>query len=254
MSLKNKVAIVTGSSSGIGAAIAVKFSSEGAKVVLVGRNQTKLNAVAVKCNDPLVVRAELANDDDVKRILDETIQTFGKLDILVNNAGISLCGSLFTGDLMRSLDELFKINFRAIVYLTKLAAPYLIQTKGNIINISSISGQRVCPILGLMMYSSLKAALDHFSKHAALELSPHGVRLNVISPGPVKTDILKNTDKLENTNTHHISWDEFASTTALHRVSEPEEIAEFAFFLISENAKGITGSVVVHDNGKILKN
>ncbi|VVC97037.1 uncharacterized oxidoreductase SSP0419-like [Leptidea sinapis] len=247
MSLKDKVAIVTGSSSGIGAAIAVKFNSEGAKVVLVGRNEAKLNAVAAKCNDPLVIRAELANDDDVKRILDETIQKFGKLDILVNNAGTSVMGSILIGDIMKALDDVFKVNFRSIVYLTKLAAPYLTQTKGNIINISSIGGQRVSSVPVLMMYTSSKAALDHFSKHAALELSSHGVRVNVISPGPVKTDIL------ENTNTN-ISWETFASKTALSRVSDPEEIADLANFLASDKAKGITGSVYVHDNGMMLRN
>ncbi|VVD03081.1 uncharacterized oxidoreductase SSP0419-like [Leptidea sinapis] len=248
MSLQDKVAIVTGSSSGIGAAIAVKFNSEGAKVVLVGRNEAKLKAVAAKCIDALVVRAEFSKDDDIKRVLDETIKKFGKLDILVNNAGTHVLGSLLNGDVMKSLDEVFQVNFCAVVYLTKLAAPYLIQTKGNIINISSIEGQRVSCFPVMMMYSSSKAALDTFSREAALELSSHGVRINVISPGPVKTDILNNT------NTDYLSWESIANMTALHRVAESKEIAELAFFLASDKAKGITGSVCVYDNGMLLKN
>ncbi|XP_022129591.2 17-beta-hydroxysteroid dehydrogenase 14-like [Pieris rapae] len=247
MSFNEKVVIVTGASSGIGAAIAEKFSSEGARVVMVGRNESKLNAVAARCKNPLIVKAELGKEEDIVRIIDETIKEFGKIDILVNNAGTSTMGSILLGDILKSYDEVMNVNFKAIVHLTKLAAPHLIATKGNIINISSIGADRTTSVPALMMYSCSKAALNHFSKDVALELSPHKVRVNVISPGPVRTDILENTGT-------PIPWEAFQQKTALDRISEPEEIADLALFLASEKAKGITGSIYVTDNGMSLKN
>ncbi|XP_045503212.1 uncharacterized oxidoreductase SSP0419-like [Colias croceus] len=246
MSLNNKVAIVTGASSGIGAAIAEKFSNEGAHVVMVGRNESKLSAVAARCKDPLVIKAELGNDEDIVRIIDETKKKYGKIDILVNNAATSVLASVLYGDLLKSYEEVMKVNFKAVVHLTKLAAPHLIETKGNIINISAIGGQRASAASVLMMYCVSKAAVNHFSQDVALELAPHKVRVNTISPGPVRTDILENTKT-------PITWDDFQKKTALDRISEPEEIADLALFLASDKAKGITGSNFVSDNGMLLK-
>ncbi|CAG4933792.1 unnamed protein product [Colias eurytheme] len=246
MSLINKVAIVTGASSGIGAAIAEKFSNKGAQVVMVGRNEKKLAAVAAKCKEPLIIKAELGNEDDTVRIVKETLKRFDKIDILVNNAGTNVMGSILHGDLLKSYDEVMKINFRAIVHLTQLAATELIKTKGSIVNISSINAQQPSPVPILMMYSASKAALDHFSKDVAKELAPYKVRVNVISPGPVRTDILENTNA-------PISWEDVPKQTALNRVSEAVEIAELALFLVSDKAIGITGSVFVADNGELLK-
>ncbi|XP_045503741.1 uncharacterized oxidoreductase SSP0419-like [Colias croceus] len=244
MSLKNKVAIVTGSSSGIGAAIAEKFSNEGAHVVMVGRNESKLSAVAARCKDPLVIKAELGNDEDIVRIVKETINKYGKIDILVNNAGSSFPGSVLTGDLLKSYEEVMKVNFRAVVHLTKLVTPHLIETKGNIINISSIAGQKASP--GIMMYGISKAALNHFAQDVAIELSPYKVRVNTISPGPVRTDILENTNS-------PFTWEALQKQTLLDRVSEPEEIADLTLFLASDKAKGITGANFVSDNGMMFK-
>ncbi|CAG4933797.1 unnamed protein product [Colias eurytheme] len=244
MSLKNKVAIVTGSSSGIGAAIAEKFSNEGAHVVMVGRNESKLSAVAARCKDPLVIKAELKNDEDIVRIVKETVNKYGKIDILVNNAGSSFPGSVLTGDLLKSYEEVMKVNFRAVVHLTKLATPHLIETKGNIINISSIAGQKASP--GIMMYGISKAALNHFAQDVAIELSPYKVRVNTISPGPVRTDILENTNS-------PFTWEALQKQTLLDRVSEPEEIADLTLFLASDKAKGITGANFVSDNGMMFK-
>ncbi|XP_038217427.1 uncharacterized oxidoreductase SERP2049-like [Zerene cesonia] len=246
MSLVDKVAIVTGASSGIGAAIAEKFSNEGARVVMVGRNEKKLAAVATKCKEPLVIKAELGNEDDTVRIIKETLKRFNRIDILVNNAGTNVMGSILNGDLLKSYDEVMKINFRAIVHLTQSAASELIKTKGSIVNISSINAQQPSPVPSLMMYSASKAALDHFSKDVAKELAPHNVRVNVISPGPVRTDILENTNA-------PITWEDVPKQTALNRVSEAEEIAELALFLVSDKAIGITGSIFVVDNGELLK-
>ncbi|XP_045772211.1 uncharacterized oxidoreductase SERP2049-like [Maniola jurtina] len=245
MSFKNKVVIVTGASSGIGAAVAEEFSTEGAKVVMVGRNEAKLNNVAKRCNSPLVVRADLSNDKDVKKIIDETIAQFGQIDILVNNAGTYADASLLSGNIMDSYDFIIRVNLRALIYLTSLAAPYIVKTKGNIINISSVSGS-IAPVApGLCAYNVSKAAVNHFSTCIATELGALGVRVNTVSPGPVDTDFIENTG-------FPGPWEIYKQKTVLNRVSEPKEIADVVLFLASDKAKSITGVNYLTDNGMAI--
>ncbi|XP_026498320.2 meso-2,3-butanediol dehydrogenase-like [Vanessa tameamea] len=246
MSFKNKVVIVTGASSGIGAAAAIAFSADGARVVLVGRDNTKLKAVAAKCTNPLVILADLSKDEDVKRIVDETIKKFGQLDVLVNNAGMAVLASLLEGDMMKSYDTVMNVNVRAVVYLTNLAAPYLIKTKGNVVNISSVSGYLTPFTSSTINYNISKAALNHFTACAATELGLHGVRVNGICPGPVRTDFFSN-------NKYSTSWDDLSNITQLGRVSEANEIADLIMYLASDKAKSITGSNHVIDCGTMLK-
>ncbi|XP_047538181.1 3-oxoacyl-[acyl-carrier-protein] reductase FabG-like [Vanessa atalanta] len=246
MMFKDKVVIVTGASSGIGAAAAIAFSAAGAQVVMVGRDNTKLTAVAAKCTKPLVILADVAKDDDAKRIVDETIKNFGKLDVLVNNAGMSVLASLLEGGMMQSYDTIMSVNVRAVVYLTTLAAPHLIKTKGNVVNISSVAGY-VTPVTpGSINYGVSKAALNHFSICAAAELGPHGVRVNGICPGPVRTDFLTNAK-------YPSSWDDYTTKLILGRVCEANEVADLIMYLASDKAKSITGSNYVIDGGIMVK-
>ncbi|XP_013188313.1 3-oxoacyl-[acyl-carrier-protein] reductase FabG-like [Amyelois transitella] len=250
MSFAGKVVIVTGASSGIGASTGILFSHSGANVVLVGRNESKLKNVAEKCNQggtsPLVVKADVGNDSDVERIINETVKKYGKLDILVNNAGIVVRGSVLNGNLVEGYDETMKVNVRAVIKLTILAAPYLIKTKGNIVNVSSIEGKKPS-MINHLPYMVSKAALDHFTRGAALELAPFGVRVNSVSPGPVRTDILENSGMSPS-----VSWDDIAKIMILDRVSDPEEIGELILYLASDKARGISGSDFVNDNGALL--
>ncbi|XP_013145893.1 PREDICTED: uncharacterized oxidoreductase YxbG-like [Papilio polytes] len=252
MAFNNKVVIITGSSSGIGAATAITFAKEGASVVIVGRNEEKMKNVSNKCESfgkkPLVVKADVSNDADAKRIIDETINKFGKLDILVNNAGISEENDITGDDFMTSFDRIMNVNLRSVVYLTHLAIPHLIKTKGNIINISSVAGLSILGTSAFLSYCTSKAGLNHFSRGVALKLAEHGVRVNIVSPGPVRTDIL------ENPAITNFNWDHFEANTALKRVSDPEEIADLILFLASDKARGITGSNFVSDNGLLVKN
>ncbi|CAH2092351.1 unnamed protein product [Euphydryas editha] len=246
MSFKNKVVIITGASSGIGAAAAKMFSDEGARVVMVGRNETKLSAVAKRCSSPLVIRADVANDDDARRIINETIKKFGQIDVLVNNAGTTMKNDgLLGSDLMQTYDAIMNINLRAVVHLTSLAAPHLIKTKGNIVNVSSIGGV-LPPGPGATNYNISKAALNHFTVCAAVELGGYGIRVNALSPGPVKTDFFDNVNEGYNVET-------FRPFTMLKRVSEPEEMADVILYLASDRARGVTGSNYVNDNGMIIK-
>nr|XP_049694218.1 17-beta-hydroxysteroid dehydrogenase 14 isoform X3 [Helicoverpa armigera] len=249
MSFQNKVVIVTGSSSGIGAAIAIKFAEEGAKVAIVGRNQEKLNNVAKKCGKPLVLVADVTKEEDIKRIIDETLRVFGKLDILVNNAGIANPAGIQSEDAMAVFDKVMTTNLRSAVYLTHLAAPYLVKTKGNIVNISSIAALKAIS-KDSFAYCASKAALDHFTRAVALELASSGVRVNTINPGPVLTDVFENMGATREQQAAFFKG--VGQTMPLKRVSIPEEIGDLVLFLASEKARAITGSNFVSDNGAML--
>ncbi|XP_045516962.1 3-oxoacyl-[acyl-carrier-protein] reductase FabG-like [Pieris brassicae] len=253
MSFVKKVVLVIGASSGIGASTAIEFTKEGASVVIVGRNQDKLQTVAAECKknglDPLVIKADISNDDDVTRIVQETIDKYGKIDILVNNAGIGRFASIFKGNLMNVFDEIIKTNLRGIMKVTTLVAPHIIKTKGNIVNISSVAGQAVPKNPLLTSYAISKAGLDVFTKAAAVELAPHGVRVNAISPGPVYTDILINAG-LKPDEGAIKTFDEIK--TALNRVSTPEEVANMIMYLAGDKCIGVTGSNFLLDNGALL--
>ncbi|XP_047995176.1 3-oxoacyl-[acyl-carrier-protein] reductase FabG-like [Leguminivora glycinivorella] len=251
MSFTDKVAIVTGASSGIGAATAVALAKDGAKVVLVARNEAKLSQVAQQCEQHdakyLIIKADVSKDEEVKTIVEKTINKFGQIDVLVNNAGFGKNASILAENIMENFDHIMNTNLRAVVYLTHLAAPHLIKTKGNIVNISSVISLRI-PSGDCLSYAVSKAGLDHFTRCVALDLSPHGVRVNCVNPGPVKTDVLANAG-VQNPDMLFEYW---KSKTLLKRMGEPEEIADLILFLASDKARSITGSTFVSDNGARL--
>ncbi|XP_063627605.1 3-oxoacyl-[acyl-carrier-protein] reductase FabG-like [Cydia splendana] len=255
MSFSGKVVLVTGASSGIGAATAILFSKEGASVAIVGRNETKLSNVAQKCAhlgaQPLVIRADVANEKEASTIIKKTVDHFGKLDVLVNNAGIARKASVAESNTLQIYDEVMNTNMRSIVQLTSLAAPYLVATKGNIVNVSSIASTKVLGE-GFMAYCVSKAGLDHFTRCAALDLAASGVRVNSVNPGPVRTDITENAG-MAPPGAGDMAWEHAKTMTLLNRVGEPEEIADVIAFLASDKARSITGSTYVSDNGQLLK-
>ncbi|KAL0821704.1 hypothetical protein ABMA28_005131 [Loxostege sticticalis] len=259
MSFNNKVVLVTGASSGIGAAIALKFAEAGANVAIVGRNKDKLKNVSEKIakvgNKPLVIIADVTKENEPQRIVNETVKQFGKLDVLVNNAGVVGIVDITEEKAMKVFDNILSTNLRSVVYLTHLASKHLIETKGNIINISSILGQSLNPFAPDFAYCTSKAGLDHFSRAIALDFAPKGVRVNTISPGPVKTDIIDNAvaaqDGYSNLDSEAV-WNKWLEATPLKRISDPVEIAELALFLASDKAVGITGSTFLTDNGYLL--
>lgn len=254
MSLLNKVAIVTGASSGIGAAIAVQLAEKGARVAIVGRNETKLNNTSKMCSErgvkPLTIVADVTRDDDVKRIITETLNFFGKLDILINNAGGGTAAGVMDDCALSVFDNIMATNLVSVVHLTHLAAKHLIATKGNIVNISSIASQAVMSRKSFA-YGTSKAALDHFTRCVASGLASSGVRVNSVNPGPVKTDILQNGGVPKSMEDD--IWEMMQNCTALNRVADSEEIADLVVFLVSDKARSITGSIMVTDNGALVK-
>lgn len=209
MTFEGKVVLITGASSGIGADAARYLAELGASVSMVGRNEKRLNDVAeeiIKAGSPkpLTIIADVTMDCD--RIVDETIKHFSRLDVLVNNAGISFRDRTCE-IVMSEFDRLFDINVRSVIKLTQLCVPHLEKTKGCIVNVSSVSGLRPTP--SLTSYGISKAALDQFTKYAAIDLAKKRIRVNGINPAAIKTPIFDNEaaneidgifEKLKNSN------------------------------------------------------
>jgi len=192
---KSKVVIITGSSGGIGAGTAIRFASEGANVVIHGRKEAALNEVKEKClkagkgNTKVhICVGDLSKDETRQKLVNDAIREFGQIDVLVNNAGLYDASTIIGGSI-DTYDKLFDVNVRSVIALSQLAAPHLIKSQGNIVNISSELGLKVVPWAGV--YAMTKRTLDHFTKCLALELGPRGVRVNGINPSHVpETDVL----------------------------------------------------------------
>lgn len=177
MSFSGKVILLTGASSGIGAATADYFAKKGALLALVARNMEKFTKVLEKIRnsgvdqEPLVILADISVD--AERIVNTTIEKYGKLDILINNAAFGIPGTIENTNI-DNYDAMMATNVRGTFLLTQLAVPHLIKTKGNIVNVSSVCGSRSFP--GFLAYSMSKSALDQFTRCIALELAAKGVR------------------------------------------------------------------------------
>ncbi|XP_049311398.1 uncharacterized oxidoreductase TM_0325-like [Bactrocera dorsalis] len=251
MSLANKVVIVTGASSGIGAAAALAFAQQGSKVVLTGRNEANLKATEASCK-AANSKAELLSivadvTVDAERIINSTIEKFGQLDVLVNNAGVDANGSILEID-VEQFDRIFDTNVRAVFLLTKYAAPHLVKTQGNIVNISSVAGLR--SLASKSVYCTSKAALDQFTRCIALDLAPMNVRVNAINPGVVVTDIHK---RLGMSEEQYAKFLEHCKTThPIGRVGDAREVADAIIFLASDSSSFITGANLSVDGGRRL--
>jgi len=247
--LAGKVALITGASSGIGAATAVHFARLGAKLSLTGRNLENLKATAVRCEEggvePLIIQADINNEEDCKRILDLTVEKFGSLDVLVNNAGVLEMGTI-ENITLEQYDRVMNTNMRSVLHLSMLAVPHLIETQGNIVNVSSVNGIRSFP--GVLAYNISKAALDQFTRCAALELASKKVRVNSVNPGVIVTELQKTGGLDEQKYSSFLEHSK--STHALGRVGEPEEVAKAISFLASNDASFSTGVCLPVDGGR----
>ncbi|KYN12054.1 PREDICTED: 3-oxoacyl-[acyl-carrier-protein] reductase FabG-like isoform X1 [Trachymyrmex cornetzi] len=246
MSLSKKVILITGASSGIGAETAIHLAQLGASLSITGRNKQNLNKVAEQCGQPkpFVVVGDLANENDVKNIIDSTIKHYGKLDVLVNNAGIFELGTIETASL-EQYDNIFNVNVRSVFQLTALAVPQLIKTKGNIVNVSSVYGLR--PTRNNLAYCMSKAALDQFTRCVALELGSRQVRVNSVNPGAVQTNLFRNCGMSQ--EQRKIFFEQLKELHALGRNGDALEIAKTIAFLASDDASFITGVTLSVDGG-----
>ncbi|CAG2111561.1 unnamed protein product, partial [Medioppia subpectinata] len=252
------VALVTGSSSGIGAATAILFAKSGAKVVVTGRNADKVAEVAKQCAEVsptgvsavLRVVADVTQEEDLRRLVTETVDTFGRLDVLVNNAGtVSMC-PIYDDQFIASYKNILEINLNSVVFLTHICVKHLEKTKGNIVNVSSISAKLTVP--NSAPYCMSKAAMDMFGKCIAVELGPKGIRVNTVNPGVVRTNIFAAIGAPEEVTTQML--DIFSRKYPVGRVGEGLDIAYNILYLASDESSFVTGTSLVSDGGHVAAN
>ncbi len=247
--LQDRVALVTGASSGIGRATALSFAAAGARVALVGRRREALAEVAreitAQGREALVVPADVMVEVEAERAVAETVERFGGLDVLVNAAGIISNGTVETTALA-AWDEMMNVNLRAVFYLMQLAVPHLKRRPGNIVNVSSVTGLRAFP--GVLAYCVSKAGVDQLTRCAALELAAQGIRVNAVNPGVVRTEIHKRGGMPAD---NYAAFLEHSRTThPIGRVGTPAEVADLILFLASDRATWITGATYSIDGGR----
>lgn len=247
-----KVVLVTGASSGIGAETAIEFSKLGASVVITGRNQDSLNNVAKQCEEisptklkPLPIIADMNKENDIENIVKATIDHFKKLDVLINNAGVLESGTIETTSL-EQYDRVMNVNVRGPYYLTMLTVPHLIESKGSIVNVSSVTGMRSFP--NVLAYCMSKSALDQFTRCVALELAAKGVRVNAVNPGVIATGLHKKGGMDE--AQYEAFLKKCAETHAIGRPGYAHEVSSVIVFLASEGASNITGATLPVDGGR----
>ena len=247
--MRDKVAIITGASSGIGRATALLFAESGAKVIAVGRNEEEMNLLFEEAKDKTVSiktsLIDLRETSQVDRLIAETAQNFGQIDVLVNAAGIIGSGSI-ENTTLDAWDEMMNINVRAAFYIIQKCVPHLIKVKGNIVNVSSVTGTRAFP--NVLAYCVSKAAIDQLTRCSALELAAKGVRVNAVNPGVVVTNLHKRSGMPEADYENFLKHGE--ATHPLGRVGQPQEIADLIYFLASEKAAWITGATYEIDGGR----
>jgi NAD(P)-dependent dehydrogenase (short-subunit alcohol dehydrogenase family) len=246
-----KVAVVTGATSGIGHACAIGFANEGANVVCVGRKEEALKSVADEVRaagvEALSIRADISVDSEADQVVDKALEVFDGIDVLVNAAGFLTTGTIETTSL-DAWDEMMNVNVRAVFRLMQKSLPSLIERRGNIVNLSSVTGLRSFP--GVLAYCVSKAAVDQLTRCSALELAAKGVRVNAVNPGVVVTEIHKRGGM---NNEAYAAFLEHSKTThPLGRTGRPEEIAALVLFLASDDASWVTGATYSIDGGRAL--
>lgn len=247
MNFLGKVILITGSSSGIGAATAHRLAKQGAALALSGRNVDNLKAVAkdIGADNAFIIPGDVTKEPDTEIILQKTIEKYGKLDVLINNAGILETGTIENTSL-EQFDRLMNTNIRSIYHLTMLAVPHLIKTQGNIVNVSSVNGIRSFP--GVLAYNISKTAVDQFTRCVALELAPKNVRCNSVNPGVTITNLHKRGGM--NDEAYAKFLEHSKTTHAMGRPGQATEIADAIVYLASDAASFITGANLPVDGGR----
>jgi NAD(P)-dependent dehydrogenase (short-subunit alcohol dehydrogenase family) len=246
MILKDKVALVTGATSGIGKATALALGVAGAKVVFSGRRDSEGKATEAELRDAgvdcLFVRSDVSNEAEVKTLVQTTVEKFGKLDCAFNNAGIDPSVKPLHEQLIEEFDKLVSINVRGVFLCMKYEIEQMLsQGAGVIVNNSSMGGLIAFP--GISPYIASKHAVMGLTRSAALDYAKRGIRINAVNPGLIVTAMM---DRLDPTTTRS---PDSAPTVPMGRMGTPEEVAQTVVFLCSDAASYITGQPLVIDGG-----
>jgi NAD(P)-dependent dehydrogenase (short-subunit alcohol dehydrogenase family) len=242
--------LVTGGTSGIGRATAKALGAEGARVLVAGRRRERLDetvaAIGEAGGEAVALAGDVRDESVVRGWIDSAVARFGGLDGVVNAAGVIGTGGLEQTE-PAEWDRVMDSNVRSMFLVTRAAATALAKRQGSVVNLSSVAGLRPYP--GLIAYCVSKAAVDMLTRCAALDLAPQGVRVNAVNPGVVVTEL----HTVANAVADYPAFLERSKTThPLGRVGQPDEIAALVLFLLSDEAKWITGVTYSIDGGRAL--
>jgi NAD(P)-dependent dehydrogenase (short-subunit alcohol dehydrogenase family) len=248
---EDRIALVTGASSGIGRACARALGAEGARVVAAGRRQARLAEVAADIESAggraIVVTGDVRDEAVCRAWVRAAVEGFGGLDALVNAAGVIGPAAGLLGTEPAEWDRMMDSNLRSVYLLTRAAARALIERKGSVVNLSSVAGLR--PYTGLLAYCVSKAGVDMLTRCAALDLAPHGVRVNAVNPGVVRTELHTVTGAVPD---YAGFLERSKGTHPIGRVGTPEEVATLVLYLLGPEAGWITGACCSIDGGRAL--
>jgi NAD(P)-dependent dehydrogenase (short-subunit alcohol dehydrogenase family) len=247
MILQDKVALVTGGTSGIGRATAIAFGAAGAKVVFSDIRSTEGEKTATLIRDTgaecLFVKSDVSSEADVQALVQKVIATYGKLDCAFNNAGIDLAVKPLHEQSLEDFDKIMSVNARGLFLCMKYEIQQMLtQGSGAIVNNSSTNG--LVALRGISPYVASKHAVMGLTRSAALDYAKQGIRINAVNPGPIATDLIARcADQMG------ITFDDLAAMVPMNRVGQPKEIAQAVVFLCSDAASYITGQPLTIDGG-----
>ena len=246
---QDKVAIVTGGSSGIGYATAKALAKQGAKVLITGRNAERLNAVALEIDGIEAMQIDSADVDSAKRIIEAVINRWGKLDLIVNNSGAGqpMPSEVYDAETIKNMSQ---VNIIAPSLLVKEGHTALRETKGAIVNIGTAVSRNAAPMLA--HYSATKAALEHLTQSWAVEMASDGIRVNAIAPGPVKSGALTGMMGLPKNMAKQIEEQE-AAQIPLGRRGTTDDIVPWILRLGNSSNEWLTGQILTIDGGWSLR-
>jgi NAD(P)-dependent dehydrogenase (short-subunit alcohol dehydrogenase family) len=260
--LASKVVIVTGAAKGIGRAIAIRCSAEGAEVVLVDRDADTLKGTVDSLREQFgeshnakfsMVTGDIAEESTITKMIDTALESHGRLDGLVNNAGIFGAYSRFENNSIEAFEQMIAINVRAAWLAIKHAKPAMLNSSGggSIVNIASMAAMRANR--GLSLYGMTKGAIANLTMNAATEYAKQNIRVNAICPGPIDTDMLGTVEAFIDERHSDVARAKIKQTIPMGRYGKPEEIAGAAAFLLSEDAGFVTGILMPVDGGQSLE-
>lgn len=257
MEFADKVALVTGAGSGIGKAAAIRLAAGGARVVAISRTLSEVeetrDEIEAKGGVALAIDADISEEADMRRVVEQTIAAYGRIDIVVANAGINGMWAPIDDLTPEEWDQTMTVNLRGTYLTLHFTVPHLKKAGGSIIIVSSINGNRTFTSAGATAYSATKAAQVAIAKQLSLELGKHRIRVNAVCPGAIDTEIDDNTDKRNvESVTIPVKFPDGDIPTTGGKPGSSEAVADVIAFLASDAARHVTGVPVYVDGGQSL--